>query len=443
MFQQQAEQELFKTVKAFHACKQEEGQFVSTYVLKMKAYLDQMERLGYPMPLVLGVNLILTLLLKVYDQFMQNYNMNNMGKTIPELHAMLKLLEKSIPKKALAVLSIRQELKKNKASTFGTSSIFTIELFLFPKSNSWIYDTGYGTRNCNTIQGLKGYRKLNKGALDMYVGNGNSATVEAIGSFDLILPSGMILVLDNYYAARILNMVLTKKVNKTPYEMWHEKVPSLSYLKVWGCEALVKRDTPNKLESKSIKCILVGYPKEKIGDHGEPPNYRAALSDLESEKWRGSMNVEMLSMKGQPSSETLLIFFLTIWQMDVNIAFLNGRLNEDVYVVQLEGFVNPKHPGRVCKLQRSIYGLKQASRIWNKRFDEESKKDKNTLQFGKLLRRLSHIGGLLASNNLYDTAKLICCSLDEHWTDPTYEYSLHGLASIVNLASGYVSHPQT
>ncbi|GKG56302.1 hypothetical protein Tco_0577377, partial [Tanacetum coccineum] len=37
MFQQQAEQELFETVKAFHVCKQEEGQSVSTYVLKMKA----------------------------------------------------------------------------------------------------------------------------------------------------------------------------------------------------------------------------------------------------------------------------------------------------------------------------------------------------------------------------------------------------------------------
>ncbi|GKD03205.1 retrotransposon protein, putative, ty1-copia subclass [Tanacetum coccineum] len=46
------------------------------------------------MPLVLGVNLILTLLSKDYDQFVQNYNMHDMGKTIPELHAMLKLIEK-------------------------------------------------------------------------------------------------------------------------------------------------------------------------------------------------------------------------------------------------------------------------------------------------------------------------------------------------------------
>ncbi|GKF98861.1 hypothetical protein Tco_0297644, partial [Tanacetum coccineum] len=69
MFQQEAEQELFETVKAFHACKQEKGQSVSTYVFMMKAYLDQIDRLGYPMPFFLGVNLILTLLSKNYDQF--------------------------------------------------------------------------------------------------------------------------------------------------------------------------------------------------------------------------------------------------------------------------------------------------------------------------------------------------------------------------------------
>ncbi|GJR68997.1 retrotransposon protein, putative, ty1-copia subclass [Tanacetum coccineum] len=44
---------------------------------------------------------------------------------------------------------------------------------------------------------------------------------------------------------RILNMVPTKKVDKTPYELWFGKVPNLSYLKVWGFEVLVKRDTPD------------------------------------------------------------------------------------------------------------------------------------------------------------------------------------------------------
>ncbi|GJZ51765.1 retrotransposon protein, putative, ty1-copia subclass [Tanacetum coccineum] len=63
-----------------------------------------------------------------------------------------------------------------------------------------------------------------------------------------------------------------------------------------------------------------------------------------------------------------------IWQMDVKTAFLNRHLSEEVYMEQPEGFVNPKYPNRVCKLKRSIYGLKQASRQWNKRFDDEIKK---------------------------------------------------------------------
>nr|GEZ42619.1 hypothetical protein [Tanacetum cinerariifolium] len=65
--------------------------------------------------------------------------------------------------------------------------------------------------------------------------------------------------------ARILNMVPTKKVDRTPYEILHGKDPKLSYLRVWGYEAHVKRDTPKKLDSRSIKCIFVGYPKETMG----------------------------------------------------------------------------------------------------------------------------------------------------------------------------------
>ncbi|GJW10085.1 hypothetical protein Tco_1575912, partial [Tanacetum coccineum] len=65
-------------------------------------------------------------------------------------------------------------------------------------------------------------------------------------------------------AARILNMVPTKKVDKTTYFIWHMKVPNFSYLKVWDCKPLVKRDILNKHESKSIKCIFIGCPKETI-----------------------------------------------------------------------------------------------------------------------------------------------------------------------------------
>ncbi|KAK9024865.1 hypothetical protein V6N11_064771 [Hibiscus sabdariffa] len=59
-----------------------------------------------------------------------------------------------------------------------------------------------------------------------------------------------------------------------------------------------------------------------------------------------------------------------IWQMDVKTAFLNGKLEEDVYMTQPEGFVTLENVRKVCKLQRSIYGLKQASRSWNLCFNE-------------------------------------------------------------------------
>nr|GEZ33556.1 hypothetical protein [Tanacetum cinerariifolium] len=66
-------------------------------------------------------------------------------------------------------------------------------------------------------------------------------------------------------ATRILNMVSTMKVDKTPYEIWHGKVPNLSYLKVRGCKAHVKHHTPDKLQQRSVKCIFVRYPKKTMG----------------------------------------------------------------------------------------------------------------------------------------------------------------------------------
>ncbi|GJY01378.1 retrotransposon protein, putative, ty1-copia subclass [Tanacetum coccineum] len=68
-------------------------------------------------------------------------------------------------------------------------------------------------------------------------------------------------------AARILNMVLTKKVDKTPYEVWHGQALR-SLLKVWVVRQIVSVITyqhTNKLEPRSIKRTFVGYPKEIIG----------------------------------------------------------------------------------------------------------------------------------------------------------------------------------
>nr|GEZ60445.1 retrovirus-related Pol polyprotein from transposon TNT 1-94 [Tanacetum cinerariifolium] len=100
-------------------------------------------------------------------------------------------------------------------------------------------------------------------------------------------------------AVRILNMVPTKKVDETPYEIWHGKALNLSYLKVWGCEAYVKRDSADKLHQRSVKCIFVGYPKETMGYYFYfPPENKVIVArygnflerDLISQKFSGRDN---------------------------------------------------------------------------------------------------------------------------------------------------------
>nr|GFB79749.1 retrotransposon protein, putative, Ty1-copia subclass [Tanacetum cinerariifolium] len=109
----------------------------------------------------------------------------------------------------------------------------------------------------------------------------------------------------------ILNMVPTKKVEKTPYKVWHGKAPKLSYLKVWGCEVLVKRDTltkPDKLEPRSIKCIFVGYPKETMGYSFYCPPENKVLIDRNAEFLENSLIDQEASGKiDEPQSDIIPI----------------------------------------------------------------------------------------------------------------------------------------
>ena len=60
---------------------------------------------------------------------------------------------------------------------------------------------------------------------------------------------------------------------------------------------------------------------------------------------------------------------LLVHQMDVKTTFLNGELDEEIYMEQPDGFVVPGQEGKVCKLLKSLYGLKQAPKQWHEKFE--------------------------------------------------------------------------
>ena len=66
-------------------------------------------------------------------------------------------------------------------------------------------------------------------------------------------------------AAFTLNRAPSISVEMTLYELWFGKKPKLSFLKVWGCDAYVKKFQHDKLEPKSEKCVYIGYPKVTVG----------------------------------------------------------------------------------------------------------------------------------------------------------------------------------
>jgi hypothetical protein len=127
---------------------------------------------------------------------------------------------------------------------------------------------------------------------------------------------------------------------------------------------------------KPIDCKWV-Y-KRKRGEDGKVETFKARLVTKGFTQKEGIDYEETFSPIAMLKSIQLLLaiaahFDYEIWQMDVKTAFLNWHFDEDIYMMQLDGFIANNQEDMVCKLQRSIYGLKQASRSWNVRFDETIK----------------------------------------------------------------------
>ena len=123
--------------------------------------------------------------------------------------------------------------------------------------------------------------------------------------------------------------------------------------KAIGCKWVykLKYDADGNVERYKARLVAKGYSQTEGVDFNETFAPVAKFNSIRI----------LLALAAQ--------YNLEIHQMDVKTAFLNGDLQEEIYMQQPEGFVQPGQESLVCKLNRSLYGLKQAGRSWYCKID--------------------------------------------------------------------------
>ncbi len=124
---------------------------------------------------------------------------------------------------------------------------------------------------------------------------------------------------------------------------------------------------------KPIECKWVF--KAKKGSNGDIKRYKARLvAKGFAQKYGIDFDETFARVVRYSSIRTLLAYAVQndmfIHQMDVVTAFLNGNLDEDIYMYQPAGYIQPGKEKMVCNLKKWLYGLKQSPRCWNKTFKE-------------------------------------------------------------------------
>nr|GEW62866.1 retrotransposon protein, putative, Ty1-copia subclass [Tanacetum cinerariifolium] len=283
--------------------------------------------------------------------FKRNYNMHSMGNTIVELHAMIKLVEKGIPKKAFApaILAIKDNVIY--FNVISWDGIYEIDMHNMVSNDSFVYfisnkrakrkldstflwDCRIGHINKNRIAKMQHdgiLQSINDESFDTCVSclSGKMArqpftyktkrakdllgliNTDICGPFITTSREG-----DNYYVSftddfsrcryvylirhkhqgyalqsspHILNMVSIKKVEKTLYELWHGKVLNLSYLKVWVTLLKIQRED---MRPKNISDRLTEDEHKSVIPHDDKTLARRSTR-ISSAPLRFSFNIDV------------------------------------------------------------------------------------------------------------------------------------------------------
>ncbi|KAK1648712.1 hypothetical protein QYE76_066517 [Lolium multiflorum] len=219
IFETHAAVESYEASKQFFGCMMEEGSSVSEHVFAMSGHARKLSDLGIVIPNQLGIHRVLQSLPPSYNNFVMNYNMQNMNKELHELFSMLKSAEVEIQKE-------HQVLMVNKTTSFKKQGK--------PKKGN--FKKG-GKKAVAPPEKPKGGPKPDT---ECYYCNGKGHWKRNCPKYLADLKSGLVKK-KKEIAAFTLNRAPSKSVETTPYELWFQKKPKLSFLKVWGCEAYVKK----------------------------------------------------------------------------------------------------------------------------------------------------------------------------------------------------------
>jgi hypothetical protein len=180
-----------------------------------------------------------------------------------------------------------EEVKKKKGSGTSTSGINVIEINIATSSiESWVFDTGSMIHSCKSLQGLRKTRKFAKGKMDVRVSNGAGVAVIAVGTYNLSLPLGLVLELNNCYCIPSISkniisyscleevdgyevVIENKRCSIYYNDIFYAHFPLVKGLYVIDsenktiCNVSTKRARPNDLNSTFIWHCRLGHINEK------------------------------------------------------------------------------------------------------------------------------------------------------------------------------------
>ena len=157
----------------------------------------------------------------------------------------------------------------------------------------------------------------------------------------------------------------------------------------------VKHDGDGRVERYKARLVAQGYTQQRGADYDETFSPVVRMESLRTV-------IGLAARNG-----------LKLHQLDVTTAFLNGRLQEEVYMHQPEGFVAQGQEHLVCKLNRSLYGLKQSPRCWNSTLDNYLKKIGFLQSVSDPCVYISALGKELAVVGVYVDDIVVACQSDE------------------------------